>query len=137
MAMGDFSLFITAGAVLFVGMLFCYYMSERQKKDLATSMALVAAARHMTVILPMTSPDTLPVYTPRFVIVTIPTDTPPSYEPQNTPQPEANGEATNTSLPQEPSTVEQQQAPVYSESTSAPPPSSSPSPQQVVAPSPA
>ncbi|KAG0331338.1 hypothetical protein BG000_010991 [Podila horticola] len=137
MAMGDFTMFIAAGAILFVAMLFCYYMSEKQKKDVAASMALVAAARHMTVILPMTSPDTLPAYTPRFVIVAVPSDTPPSYEPQSNtnPQPEANGES---SLPTQGPTMEQQQAPTYSESTSVPPPSSSsPLPQQAVAASPA
>ncbi|KAF9329042.1 hypothetical protein BG006_007887, partial [Podila minutissima] len=104
---------------------------------LATSMALVAAARHMTMVLPMTSSDTLPAYTPRFVVVAIPSDIPPCYELQNTAPPEANGEAPNTSLPQEPSMAEQQQAPVCSESTSALKPSSSPSPQQAVVPSPA
>ncbi|KAG0084748.1 hypothetical protein BGZ92_009607 [Podila epicladia] len=102
MAMGDFTLFIVAGGLTLVGTLFCFYMSERQKQDLATSMALVAASRHMTVVLPMTSADTLPVYTPRFVVVAIPSDTPPCYELQNTPQPKSNGEAPNTSLPHEP-----------------------------------
>ncbi|KAG0097135.1 hypothetical protein BGZ93_003357, partial [Podila epicladia] len=137
MAMGDFTLFIVAGGLTLVGTLFCFYMSERQKQDLATSMALVAASRHMTVVLPMTSADTLPVYTPRFVVVAIPSDTPPCYELQNTPQPKSNGEAPNTSLPHEPLIVDQQQAPVCSESTSVPKPSSSPSPQQAVVPSPA
>lgn len=113
---------------MMVGLMFCFYMSERQKKDLATSMSLVTAARHLTVILPLTSADTLPVYTPRFVIVALPSDTPPSYELQSH---ETNSDASNTTRPaQEPSMEEQQAAsPVYSESTPVPPPSSSPSPQ--------
>lgn len=117
---------------MLVGLLFCFYMSERQKKDMATSMALVSAARHLTAILPLTAADTLPAYTPRFVIVAFPSDTPPSYELQNVSQPETNSEESNSTRPaQEPSMEEQQAAvsPVNSESTPVPPPSSSPSPQ--------
>ena len=117
---------------MMAGLMFCYYMSEKQKKDVSASLALVAAARHLTAILPLTTADTLPVYTPRFVVVALPLETPPSYDLQSISQPETNSEASNTMRPaQEPSMVEQQApvSPEYSESTPVPPSSSSPSPQ--------
>ncbi|KAF9208322.1 hypothetical protein BGZ59_010704 [Podila verticillata] len=136
MTPGDFTLFFLAGGIMMVVLMFCFYMSERQKKDVATSMSLMAAARHLTVILPLNNADTLPIYTPRFVIVPLPSDTPPSYELQSISQPETNSEASNTTPPaQEPSMEEQQAAvaPVYSESTPVPLSSSSPSPQAAAA----
>lgn len=117
---------------MMAGLMFCYYMSEKQKKDVSASLALVAAARHLTVILPLTTADTLPVYTPRFVVGALPSDTPPSYELQSISQPESNSEASNATRPAQESSMVEQQAqvsPEYSESTPVPPSSSSPSPQ--------